>query len=263
MPRVPLNGTELFYADEGSGNPLAFIPGLGATHAMFRPQEDAFRATHRLILPDLRGNGSSGHLDGPIGTVLDRQCDDLAALLDHLGIPEAVAIGVSYGGAVALHFALRHPGRVAGLVVVDSFAELKVARPMEGLILAGSYLTLWAYYLPRPLLKALARRFYRRRPTALGVLPALVDGFRPTEAVLQSLAMCRVGPAADLGRLRCPVLGIVGDATRTGVRLMQRAMGAIPDSRLVVVRDSFDPSNLCQPREFNRLLGGFLQEVGW
>ena len=263
MPRVPLNGTELRYEDEGSGNPLLFLPGLGATHAMFAPQADAFRGTHRLILPDLRGNGRSGRLVGPIGTALDRQCDDLAGLLDHLGVARAVTVGVSYGGAVALHLALRHPDRVAALVVVDSFAELRVTRPMEGLILAGSYLTLGAYYLPRPLLKALARRFYRRWPTAADVIPALVDGFRPTEAVLQSLAMCRVGPARDLGRLRGPTLGIVGDATRTGVRLMERAMGAIPGARLEVVRGSFDPSNLCQPAEFNRLLAGFLREVVW
>ncbi len=263
MPRVALNGTDLFYADEGHGNPLAFLPGLGATHAMFGPQADAFRAGHRLILPDLRGNGQSGRLAGPIGTVLDRQCDDLADLLDHLGIAAVVAVGVSYGGAVALRFALRHPGRLAALVVVDSFAELHVTRPMEALLLAGSYLTLGAYYLPRPLLKATARLVYRRWPTAHGVIPPLVDAFRPTEAARQSLAMCRVGPASDLGRLRCHVLGIVGDATRTGARLMGRVMGAIPGSRLAVVRDSFDPTSLCQPGEFNRLLADFLHEIGW
>jgi hypothetical protein len=112
------------------------------------------------------------------------------------------------------------------------------------------------------LLKAVARRFYRRWPTAVGVIPALVDAFRPTEAVLQSLAMCRVDDARHLGRLRCPTLGIVGGATRTGVRLMERAMGAIPGARLEVVQDSFDPTNLCRPEEFNRLLAGFLREVG-
>jgi pimeloyl-ACP methyl ester carboxylesterase len=154
MSCIRLNGTELSYVDEGSANPLVFLPGLGATNAMFGPQADAFRASHRLILLDLRGNGQSGRLVGPIGTVLDRQCDDLAALLDHLGLAEVVMIGVSYGGTVALHFALRHPGHLAGLVAVDTFADLRPDRPMEALLLAGSYLTLWAYYLPRPLLKA-------------------------------------------------------------------------------------------------------------
>jgi pimeloyl-ACP methyl ester carboxylesterase len=105
---------------------------------MFKPQVDAFRGSHQLIRPDLRGNGRSARLVGPIGTILDRQCDDMAALLDHLGIIRVVMIGVSYGGTVALHFALRHPDRLAGLVIVDSFAELQITQPMEALLLAGS-----------------------------------------------------------------------------------------------------------------------------
>jgi pimeloyl-ACP methyl ester carboxylesterase len=263
MQRITLNHTDLFYEDDGQGKALVFIPGLGATHGMLGPQVEAFRSTHRLIRPDLRGNGKSGRLAGPIGSILDRQCDDLAALLDYLGLAEVVMIGVSYGGAVALHFALRHPNRLAGLVAVDTFAELRAVRPMEALLLVGSYLTLWAYYLPRPLLKALGRLFYRRWPVARRVIPTLVDEFRPTEAVLQSLAMCRVDVARRLGELHRPTLGIVGDATRTGVGLMARAMAAIPGARLEVVRDSFDPSNLCQPDDFNRILAGYLQEIGW
>ncbi len=263
MPEVFLNGASLFYQDVGSGNPLLFLPGLGAPHGMFRPQAEALAATHRLILPDLRGNGQSGRLEGPIGTVLNRQCDDLAALLDRLEIARAVVVGVSYGGAVALHLALRHSDRVAGLVVVDSFAELRLTQPMEGLLLAGSYLTLWAYYLPAWLLKLLARGFYRGWPTACMLIPELVDGFRPTEAVLQSLAMCRIGPAGELDRIRCPALGIVGGFSGTAVRFMEHAMHAIPGSRLEVVPDSFDPTNLCQPEEFNRLLAEYLRVIPW
>jgi pimeloyl-ACP methyl ester carboxylesterase len=263
VPLFRRDGTDLFFADDGAGNPLVFVPGLGGTHAMFGPQVATFSATHRLIRPDLRGNGRSGRLAGPIGTVLDRQCDDLAALLDHLELDRAVMLGVSYGGAVALRFALRHPDRSAGLVAVDTFEDLNVIRSMDMLILVGSYLTVWAFYLPRPLLRGFGRLVYRRRPAALEVLPALVEGLRPYEAALQSLAVCGVGPARDLTLVRCPTLGIVGDASRTAVRLMRRAMAPIPGARLEVVEDSFDPSNLCQPEAFNRLLAGFLRDIGW
>ena len=254
---------DLFHADEGSGRALVFLPGLGGTGAMFAPQAETFRATHRVIRPDLRGNGRSARLEGPIGTILDRQADDLAGLLDRLAIDRAAVVGVSYGGAVAIRFALRHPGRLAALVVVDSFAELNPRRPMEALILLGSYLTLWGFYLPGPVLKASIRLFYRRWPTARAILPGLVDGFRPTEAALQSIAMCGIGPAADLASVRCPALGLIGDLTKTGIAVMGRAMAPIPGSRLEVVRDSFDPSNLCQPAEFDRALAGFLAEAGW
>jgi len=263
MPTVPRNETGLFHADEGSGPALVFVPGLGATHRMFDLQAEAFRGSHRVVRPDLRGCGRSGRLTGPIATVLDRQCDDLAALLDRLGLDRVVMVGVSYGGAVAFRYALRHPDRLAGLVAVDTFADLQPARPMEALLWIGSYLTLGAYYLPRPVLKALGRAFTRRWPEARRAVPELVDAFRPTEAVLQSVAMCRVDDTRHLGRVRVPALGVVGDATRTGVRLLGRAMAAIPGSRLEVVPDSFDPSNLCQPATFNNILAAFLREIGW
>ena len=132
----------------------------------------------------------------------------------------------------------------------------------------GSFLSVWRMV---PFITTILPKFAERRkpplcePTHVEKvqLQNLVEGFRPTEAVLQSLAMCRVDAVRHLGRVQCHALGVVGDATKTGVRLMQRAMSSIPNSRLEVVRDSFDPTNLCQPGEFNRLLAGFLSEIGW
>jgi pimeloyl-ACP methyl ester carboxylesterase len=253
----------LFYADDGQGRAIVFIPGLGASHAMFAPQWAVLGGRYRLIGPDLRGNGGSGHLAGPVGTILDRQTDDLAKLLDNLAIDRAVMVGVSYGGVVALHFALRHGSRAAGLVIADTFVDIDWRHPVELGFLAGSYLGLWACYLPRPVMKAVAQRFYRRWPVAAAMIPSLVDGFRPTEAVLQSLAMNRVNYSPRLGDVRCPTLGIVGDATKTGVRFMDRAVRAIPSGRLEIIANSFDPSNLCQPEAFNALLAGYLEELGW
>jgi 3-oxoadipate enol-lactonase len=183
---------------------------LGATHERFSPQADAFQDRYRVIRPDLRGNGLSGSLVGPIGAILNPHFDDIALLLNQLGVNRAAIIGVSHGGSVALHFALLHPDRLAGLVVVDSFAELRMSRPMEALLLAGSYFTVWTFFLPRPLGELLLRLVYRRWPTFLAAIAALVEGNRPTEAVLKSWAML-----------------------------------AIPNSRLEVVRNSFDLTNFC------------------
>jgi pimeloyl-ACP methyl ester carboxylesterase len=230
---------------------------------MFDLQIRRFRETHRVIVPELRGNGESGRISRPINTIIDRQCDDLARLLDSLEIHDVVMIGVSYGGAVAMQFALRHPGLLAGLVFADTFADIDKARIVEFLFFVASYLGLWVCYLPKPILKALARHWYRHWPAAQTAIPGLVEHFRPTEAVLQSLAMNRINYVPSLHQVRCPAMGIVGDATRTGIRLMERAMNVIAGSRLEIVPDSFDPTSLCQPEAFNRLLDGFLQEIGW
>src|SRR5690606_28150949 len=93
-------------------------------------------------------------------------------------------------------------------------------------------------------------------------IPDLVDSFRPTEAVLQSIAMCRIDTVRQADRIACPTLGIVGGWSKTAVTLMERAIGPIPGAKLVVIPDAIDPSNLCQPEAFNRLLGAFLAELG-
>ncbi|MDX2039537.1 MAG: alpha/beta hydrolase [Isosphaeraceae bacterium] len=260
---VDCAGVSLLVRRVGTGRAIVFVPGLGSGHGMFAPQVDAFGSTHHLILPDLRGNGGSARLTGPVSTILDRQADDLAALLDRLAIDRAVIVGVSYGGVVAIHFALRHTDRAAGLVVVDSFGSIDKRRPIELLFWVGSYLGLPICYLPKPWMRTLLGIFYRRWPVARGAITGLVAEFRSTEAVLQSLAMNAVDYRARLGSIACPALGVVGDYARTGVELMRRVVEPIAGARLEVIADSFDPSNLCRPDEFNRVLAAFLAEIGW
>lgn len=124
-PQVPLSsreivferdGARLFAVETGRGSPVVFIHGGLADHraALFR--FGVLAASHRLITPDLRGAGrshDSGELDW------DQLADDVAALLSHLGIERAVVGGISMGSAVALRFALRHPARLRGLILMS------------------------------------------------------------------------------------------------------------------------------------------------
>jgi pimeloyl-ACP methyl ester carboxylesterase len=262
MPKAHINGTELFYVDQGTGKPVIFIPGLGATHALWEPQLETFRQSHRVLAIDPRGNGDSGKLTGPVGTVLDRQCDDLAALMEHLGIPQALICGVSYGGVFSFHFALRHPDKVAALVIVDSFSDTRPKHWLDKLVVLGNY-NVWANYLPPRWLRVLMRPIWKRWPRAAAQMERMMDRWRGHEATLQRLAIMRAEHTSQLGGVRVPALGIVGDHTATGVRLMRTAMEAIPGARLEVIPDSFDPSNLCQTETFNRHLSQFLREIGW
>lgn len=262
MPVADVNGTQIKYLDQGAGQPLIFIPGLGATMELWAPQIERFSQTHRVIAIDPRGNGGSGKLTGPIRTVLDRQNDDLAALMEHLGIAKAVICGVSYGGVFTFHFALRHPERVAGLVAVDSFSDTNPERFLDKLVAWGNF-NVWPYYLPSSWLRAMMLPIWRHWPLAKSYMAKIMDGWRGHEAVLQRLAIMTAEHTSKLGSVACPALGIVGDHTGVGVRFMQRAMGAIPNARLEIIQNSFDPSNLCQPEAFDRILAEFLTEMGW
>jgi pimeloyl-ACP methyl ester carboxylesterase len=262
MPFVQVNETELFYVDEGAGNSIVFVPGLGATHDLWGPQLEAFRGAHRVISFDPRGNGKSGKLTGPVSSILDRQCDDVAALLDRLGIARALFVGVSYGGVFTQHFVLRHPARVRAMVLVDTFSDTKPPHLVDRLICLGNY-NVWANYLPRPWLKRLMGSMWSNWPAAQERMLRIMDSWRAHEATLQRLAIMGAEHTSKLRAVACPALGIAGDRTATGVRLMQRTMAALPGSRLEVVHDAFDPTNLCQVAIFNDLLAGFLAEIGW
>jgi 3-oxoadipate enol-lactonase len=104
---------------------------------------------------------------------------------------------------------------------------------------------------------------YRRWPLAQEHLVHIISGFRKHEFVLQRLAINIANHTRDLGKVKCPVLGIVGDATNIGIRYMQRAINVIPQARLEIVANSFDPTNLCQREIYDQLVAKFLKHISW
>nr|WP_092070381.1 alpha/beta hydrolase [Dendrosporobacter quercicolus]NSL48225.1 alpha/beta hydrolase [Dendrosporobacter quercicolus DSM 1736]SDM09731.1 Pimeloyl-ACP methyl ester carboxylesterase [Dendrosporobacter quercicolus] len=263
MPLLKTAKTSLFYSDDGDGKPLIFIHGLGASGKMFEPQITEFSPTHRVICPDLRGSGRSGRLTGPVAGLLDRQCDDIADLMDCLGVPRAVVCGVSYGGVVTCHFALRYPEKVRAVIIVDSAGDTEPVSVKERLILISLCAAFWLIYLPLPLLLSAIRRQYRRWPLAARHIAHIAKNLRKRETVLQQFALLRANHTRRLHQLNCPVLGIVGSALAISLRLMQRAMQKIRDSELYVITNSIDPTNLCQPERFAELVRGFLNRLNW
>src|SRR5438874_8040751 len=121
MPEIRRDGWTLFYEDSGGdGPPVLLIHGLLMDRTMFAPQVEALRDRYRLITPDLRGHGDSSH--GAEEFTQWDMMEDHVALLDSLGIEHAMWGGVSQGGFQSLRAALRHPERVAGLVLIDTQA---------------------------------------------------------------------------------------------------------------------------------------------
>jgi len=122
MPTITLpNGQPLSYVEAGHGGvPLLLLHGYPLDRQLWAPQLEGLRG-HRVIAPDLRGFGESAAAAAP--RTLAEHADDMAALLDTLGIPQVVLGGLSMGGYIALEFAHRHRGRLLGLVLADTKAE--------------------------------------------------------------------------------------------------------------------------------------------
>lgn len=123
---VPVEGGELHvgvWEPDVDGAPAdaevhtaVLVHGITASHVSFAALARALPGV-RLIAPDLRGRGRSRDLPGPYG--MPRHADDVAAVLEHLGVREAVAVGHSMGAFVSIVLADRHPHLVRSLHLVD------------------------------------------------------------------------------------------------------------------------------------------------
>jgi len=122
MATAHVNGTDLFHVDVGRGLPcLVMHGGLGVDHTQFRDALDPLGDVARLVYYDHRGNGRSSR--GPVGTLtLEQLAADADALREHLGFEKVAVLGHSYGGCLALQYALRYPHHLSHLLLVGTTA---------------------------------------------------------------------------------------------------------------------------------------------
>jgi proline iminopeptidase len=115
---LAVDGAELFYTTHGAGQPIVLMHGgLGPDHSYFRPWLDALGDELRLIYYDHRSGGRSSRLKSFAGITHETLVDDADRLRAHLGYDQIVLLGHSYGGMLALEYALRYPERLAGLIL--------------------------------------------------------------------------------------------------------------------------------------------------
>ncbi len=98
---------------------LAMVHGFTHNHHYFSAQVAEFQRDYRLFLPDLRGHGQSTNVGGPYG--VEEYTDDLVAALDQAGIDKVIYWGTHTGSAIGLVLALRHPQRIAALILEGTF----------------------------------------------------------------------------------------------------------------------------------------------
>jgi len=113
-----VNGINLYFETLGAGRPLILLHGGLGSGEMFGPVLPALAERHQVIAVDLQGHGRTADIDRPIDVRL--MADDIAALIDHLGLDRPDLVGYSLGGVVALHTAAKYPSKVGRLVVVSA-----------------------------------------------------------------------------------------------------------------------------------------------
>lgn len=124
--RPPGTGLRYHYLDEGSGQPVVMLHGNPSWSFYYRNLVLALRGRYRCIVPDHIGCGLSDKAgDDRYDYTLSRRVDDLERLLDHLEIRENITLVVhDWGGMIGMAYAVRHPGRIGRIVVLNTGAFL-------------------------------------------------------------------------------------------------------------------------------------------
>ncbi len=117
----PSPGVRIHYTDEGrrDGRTLILVHGFAASVHAWRPWAERLSADYRLIAIDLPGHGLTETPDG-YSASLEGNAELINALATHLGVEHFVLAGNSMGGAVSIAYAMEHPERLDGLVLIDA-----------------------------------------------------------------------------------------------------------------------------------------------
>jgi 3-oxoadipate enol-lactonase len=260
VPITDLGGVPIHHETAGEGEPVVLLNGILMSTPAWALQSRPLSGRYRCVLHDFRGQLGSPVPDGPIR--MEEHVDDLARLLDHLGIDDAHLVGTSYGGEVGMLFALAHLGRVRSLVVIGSVSHSEP--PLRERVAA------WA-------------RAARERPEALHDV-TVPDNFSPgylathPDAVRQGRERLRAYPpgffrsfaalvdafleldvTARLPRITAPTLVLCGgeDALKPPAYSRLIAEG-IPGAEFLVVPGAGHAVVIEQPEPVNTAILGFL-----
>ena len=133
---VEANGLRVYYEVHGEGEPLLLIHGGTATSQSWASHLPAFTKHFRVIAPDSRGHGRTDNPTGELGFHV--MADDVAALIQALGLQRPLVLGYSDGGQIALELGMRYPGLAGALVLGGtqfrfSEAYLEAVRELWGI----------------------------------------------------------------------------------------------------------------------------------
>src|SRR6266513_1957866 len=256
-----MRGQRIHYEDSGgAGLALVLSHGFLQDSSMFDAQARQLRPRHRVITWDQRGHGSTVSTGESI-TYWD-SADDLAALLDHLGVKRAVVGGMSQGGFIGLRFALRYPDRTAGLVLIDTQAGLEDPHmvPQYDLMLE-----VWTKEGPsEQLTEMVAAIIIGNQP---GASARYVEKWQSVDndrlRQIYRTLMDRDDVTDRLGEIRAPALVIHGENdTAIPMERAEALCSALSGCRGVqTIAGAGHASNLIQPEPVNRAISEFLASM--
>lgn len=261
MSMVHLETVSLYYEEQGEGEPLLLLHGLGSDGRSWAYQRDVFAEQFRVIVVDVRGHGRSAKPPGPYS--VPQFAADIYALLDHLKIDRFHLVGLSMGGMIGFQMAVDQPDRFKSLTVINSGPELvpqtwperwqvlqrRLALRLSSMEKIGEFIG--GRLFPEPHQAEYRAQFVQQMrendPKAYRAATNALIGW----SVRQRLS-----------RIQCPVLVVSSDMDYTPVASKEAYVREIPTARLHVIHNSRHATPIDQPEALNTAVRHFLHTVG-
>lgn len=260
--KARINGIELAYADHGMGQPVLFLHAFPLNRSMWTglTTELLNEQRFRLVALDWRGFGES-EITSVVST-MELLAEDVAGLMDQLGMQQAVICGLSMGGYVALAFLRKYPQRVRALILADTrpgadSTEAKANREQVARIAETQGVGVIAdMQLP----KLLTEDTRRQHPEIVAAVRQMIDAATPAGIAAASRGMGQRADAGDLlAQIACPTLCIVGEQdTLTTPEVTLAYASQIPGAEVVVIPQAAHLAVLEQPEPFLNSVRQFL-----
>jgi len=256
-----------------SGPLVLFLHGIGGNATNWDAQIDALGTGARVAALDMRGYGESE--PGLNQSRIEEYCEDILRVADSFDATRLILVGLSMGSWIATSFAMRHPDRLAGLVLAggctgmseaepeerDAFRAARLA-PLENGETPADFASAVVDLIAGPNADAAMREALRLSTASI-----------PAESYLDALTcFCNPVERFDFSRIGCPVLMMTGDFDRLAPPEEIRGVagrihdailedGRLPDVRFEVIAGAGHLCNLEAPEAFNGQLAAFLDRL--
>ncbi|HEV8428861.1 MAG TPA: alpha/beta fold hydrolase [Pyrinomonadaceae bacterium] len=263
MPKVAVNGLQLYYEIEGNGEPVVLIPGFAAGRWIWFKQTGDLSRNFRVIVFDPRGVSASDKPEGP--QTISLLADDVAHLLQTIGIASAHIVGASFGGFVAQEFALRYPSMTRKLVLCcTSFGgpHHVVPAPETLMALASTKGLNSEERMRANLLLAFTPEYVQTQVNEVDHIVQL----RATNDVPEHIYLSQLQAAVSFNAesrhsdIKTPTLVLSGDAdVIVPVQNSRNLAAAIPGAKLQIVEGGSHTFFIEQAHDFNQIISAFIR----
>jgi pimeloyl-ACP methyl ester carboxylesterase len=249
------DGVTIVYSAAGAGEPaLLFIHGGLADRSFYDAEFQAFAAKHRVLAPDLAGHGESGRDRKVWG--LPQFGADVKAVVDAEKVKHVILFGNSLGGPVAIEAALLLPGRVIGVVGIDTFQSLDYSTSTgEAKQRAEAFKNDYAGNM-----KAMVKMLFHpdADPAIMADAEKRMLRNPPETAYLMFMGLAGYQPADSARKLTVPLRAINGDIFPTDVEGVRKVK---PDFDVLIMKHMGHYPMLERPSEFNDLVAKVVADL--